>query len=55
MPAAANKIRNDLINLASPVNKENAKELADLGLGVDQIDGKKRKFDQKRVVFSKEA
>ena len=41
---AANKIRNDFLNLASLIDMENAKEPADLGLGVDQSNnGKKAK------------
>ena len=39
---AANKIRNGSLDLASPINKENAKgTAADLGHGIDKIQDKK--------------
>ena len=45
--AAANKIRNGLIDLASPIQKENAKEPADLGLGVNHSNGKKERLTRR--------
>ena len=44
---------NGLLNHASSINKENAKDAAELVLGVDQINGKKRKIDKKRLLCSK--